>query len=293
MKDVWAIAAITLLVALLVSLLVQYVPGVGYVLAASYGWFLAHVLPELKRLGVLDAAGSIAGSAFQVFIAPVLWVVSLVWVRVLGLKSNPFLLGDLSFVFGAFVLVFSWLFWSVFLSRTLKALGLWNPFWRAGPDRCGYSGGCPCGSGLKCADSPADAARSRGRRECQSRRNIFHTAPPAVKVTMSWDDRVADAGFWSGSQYSHSPKSLQMRALTRPCWRQRPSSVLEIPSVTQACLRVSMPASSKRSLRLLSLAERRTHWTLAESNASPAPVRSPRSLRRWATCALVYSSRSA
>ena len=45
----------------------------------------------------------------------------------------------------------------------------------------------------------------------------------------------------------HSPKSLQMRALTRPCWRQRPSSVREIPSVAQSPRGRTCPLNGERA----------------------------------------------
>ncbi len=87
---------------------------------------------------------------------------------------------------------------------------------------------------------------------------MFHTAPLAVGLSFPhWDMFAPDAASSSGSRYSHSPRSLQMRALIRPVWRQRPSGVRVTPSLEAICLPVSQPASSKRCLRLLSLCEKR------------------------------------
>jgi len=44
------------------------------------------------------------------------------------------------------------------------------------------------------------------------------------------------------------------------------------PSLAESSFLVSIPASSNGFLRLLSLAEKRSHWTLAVSKASPAPM---------------------
>ena len=70
-----------------------------------------------------------------------------------------------------------------------------------------------------------------------------------------------------------------MRALRRPSWRQRPRVLLPMPSLAEICRLVSMPASSNRSLKLLSLVEKRTHPLDADrvegvpgSGAQPALV---------------------
>src|SRR5262249_24462770 len=102
--------------------------------------------------------------------------------------------------------------------------------------------------------------RTEGNTARPRRRNTSHTAPPAVDVITSSDDESrAGDGLGSGSQYSHSPWSLQRRALSRPSLRSRPMVVRLMPSVAETCLLVSMPASRRRALRLLSLAEKRTH----------------------------------
>jgi hypothetical protein len=57
--------------------------------------------------------------------------------------------------------------------------------------------------------------------------------------------------------------------------RKRPRVVRLTPSFAETCLPVSIPASSRRSLRVLSLTENRTHRTLSASNVVPAPVVAP------------------
>jgi len=56
--------------------------------------------------------------------------------------------------------------------------------------------------------------------------------------------RDVRAGRWdsSGGQYSHSPRSLQMRALIRPALRHLPRVVRLAPSFDAICFPVSQPA---------------------------------------------------
>lgn len=65
-------------------------------------------------------------------IAPGILVVRWIWHDALRLEANPFELAFVSSVLLVFVLIFSWVFWRIFLSRSLKAVGLWDPFWAAG-----------------------------------------------------------------------------------------------------------------------------------------------------------------
>ena len=150
--------------------------------------------------------------------------------------------------------------------------------------------------------SRADARQSAGMPARRPRRSAFHTAPPpaglslvpVVRVVLGTRVSPASAlGARSGGQYSHSPRSLQMRPVMRPSARHRPRVVRLTPSVASICVVVCQPAAINRALRCVSLCEKRTHRTLPRSKASPAPVRKPRSLRWWATWASVYSSRRA
>ncbi len=77
--------------------------------------------------------GKIITLAAVMFLLPIAWPAYLLWTQGLG---SPFDLGDypnLLAALAAFATALAWVFWSTVIARSLKALGLWNPFRRHAP----------------------------------------------------------------------------------------------------------------------------------------------------------------
>src|SRR6266581_3733905 len=80
----------------------------------------------------------------------------------------------------------------------------------------------------------ASASRSGDTPTHLTRRNVFHTASPAVElplVNVSCERLVTG----SGSQYTHCPWSLQRRALICPLRRRLLIVPRSIPSLAETC----------------------------------------------------------
>lgn len=110
-----------------VGLLAVFAPG-------ALDWFSAHVLSVREEIRSFTLQNPklgdvVIGIAFA-FMAPGIAVVGLVFGAILGLETNPFE-PPWGYPLFAFVIVFSWIFWSVAIPRTLKFVGLWDPFWHA------------------------------------------------------------------------------------------------------------------------------------------------------------------
>lgn len=108
------------------SLAMSYLGGVEF-----YGH---HVLPVYDAIG--RTAGPVvergAAGLFFIFAAPAVYLIGFIWDTALGFDSNPFEVPYVSSFFGCFMLVFSWVFWRTLMSRSLKFVGLWDPFLWAG-----------------------------------------------------------------------------------------------------------------------------------------------------------------
>ena len=97
-------------------------------------WFGRHEVPVLAWLGPrLEPVFKVSVMAFM---APGIFVWALPE-RYLGIDYNPLLPESwLRWPAGLFVLCFSWVFWSMLISRSLKVAGVWNPFrtdWKRRP----------------------------------------------------------------------------------------------------------------------------------------------------------------
>jgi type IV secretion system protein VirD4 len=106
--------------------LFTYVPG-------SSGWFKANVLPFIEwAKGRLSTEGveRLVSGAVGVFMAPAVWLISRAF-GALGIHSNPYHWGPSGNVVLAFTLFLSWVIWSTAVSRSLRFVGLFDPFWRS------------------------------------------------------------------------------------------------------------------------------------------------------------------
>lgn len=100
-----------------------------------------HILPVFDALGKMaKTAVPVAQPAIEpisdwliwVIFSPGIYLINAIWGTALGLESNPFQLPYLGSFLVWFLLAFSWVFWRTLSSRSLKAVGLWDPFWAAG-----------------------------------------------------------------------------------------------------------------------------------------------------------------
>jgi len=107
--------------------LFTYVPG-------SSGWFRSNLWPFfdwVRELLYTRAFVAAASGAVVLFMAPGVYLVGGAW-SWLGLESNPYdpgrFWGGVLLWLSLFV---SWVIWSTGISRGLRLVGLFNPFWRA------------------------------------------------------------------------------------------------------------------------------------------------------------------
>lgn len=104
----------------------QDVPG-------AFDWYRENVMPAyeaIKRLLSGPMIGAAVFWVFTVFLYPAIWLLVKAS-QLVGYAGNP-LSPPLGYVLFLPTLVFSWMFWSVAISRSLYLVGLWDPFWRAG-----------------------------------------------------------------------------------------------------------------------------------------------------------------
>lgn len=124
--------AIFIVMPLTAALVFGYVPGV-------YEWFHGNVMPAYESIkeGLIGrTVSTVAWWVFVAFIAPVVWVLAVVWDKLLGIQADPFMYGTPWAVpIMLVVLAASWAFWSTAISRSLHLVGWWDPFWRVDAGR--------------------------------------------------------------------------------------------------------------------------------------------------------------
>jgi stage V sporulation protein K len=95
---------------------VVYIPGAGDLLS-RFGPPIAHSSPVTLVLGILLAPGwLVVGSLSRLILGQSY--------ALMDIERFPILAP----VFTVFIIGFSWAFWSITISRSLKLIGLWNPF---------------------------------------------------------------------------------------------------------------------------------------------------------------------